>query len=73
MALTQNQKELLAVAAVGLGLSLVMSKVPLINQLGIAGGALLYVGGYVVAKDYRPAGGWPQLQGNSSQRYIEEE
>lgn len=71
--MTQNQKELIAVAAVGVGLSLVMSKIPLINQLGVAGGALLYLGGYVVAKDYRPAGGWPMLQGGSSQRYIEQE
>ena len=62
--MTPKQKELLAVTAVGAGLALILREVPLINRLGIVGGTLLYVGGYM-ARDQRPAGGWPMLQSHS--------
>ena len=62
MSLTQNQKELLAVAAVGAALAAAFRYLPVVSKYPIAAGTALYVVGYV-ARGQRPASGWPQLEG----------
>jgi len=59
---TSRQKELLAVAAVGAGLSMVLRYTPILNKLPLIAGALMYTGGYIV-REHRPAGGWKLLEG----------
>jgi hypothetical protein len=67
MAKTVSPIELAAVAAVGLGLGFALTRTPVVGELLVKNplvtGALLYTGGYIVATQFRPAAGWPQLQG----------
>jgi hypothetical protein len=67
MAKTISPIELAAVAAVGLGLGFALTKTPVVGaQLAknpLVTGALLYTGGYLIAVQFRPESGWPQLKG----------
>ena len=59
---TQQQKEILAVTAVGFGLTALVRYVPVLSKAPLLAGTALYVGGYLV-RQYKPAGGWPLLEG----------